>query len=333
MTRWHKFWISLLVILFILFLLMVWYMRMHTMRDTEPFEINSPTASQRIVIATQGSAFKDSVVNHVVRALKEKPVYIKVIDVKQLSEINEDDWDAIAILHTWEYSEPQTEAKAFTTSVKNKNKLIIITTSGEGTNVLDNVNGISSASNLANVSQKAEAILARIDKLLTSQSADAATVTDSLKYDVAEISWPPRVFIIKREKRPFDQLSAFFEKYYDEIYAIVEKHGIATDGVPSAIYYSIDEINQETDLAAAVPVKGKLPTLRDFEIIKMPATKIITTTHYGSYESMSPAYLAMDRYMEAHDLNRELIIEEYFSDPAVEKDTAKWMTRINFTIK
>lgn len=330
MTSWRKFWISLLAILFILFLLAVWYINTHTMQHIEPFEINSPTASKRVVIASQGSRFKDSVVNAVIDSLKAKQVYIKVIDVNELKEINEDDWAAIAILHTWEYSKPQEDAKAFFEKVKNKNKLIIISTSGEGTYMLDTVDGISSASNMANVGQKAEALLTRINELLNRQTA---TTDVNVIYNIAEESWPSKTFIIKRKKLAFDQLSAFFNEYYNGIYSWLEKQGIATHGVPAAIYYSIDEINQETDLAAAVPVDGIPPQSDDFEILKMPPAKVITTTHYGSYESMHPAYAALEQYLEINGLERELIIEEYFSDPAVEKDTSKWMTRINFIIK
>ncbi|MBL6448741.1 GyrI-like domain-containing protein [Fulvivirga sp. 29W222] len=329
MSNWHKFWISLLAILFILFLLAVRYKSTHMMKNVEPFEINTSTASQRIVIATQGSEFKDSVVNIVIDALKAKPVYIKVIDVNKLTEINEDDWGAIAILHTWEYTQPQEDAKAFVENVKNKNKLIVMTTSGEGSYVLDSVDGISSASNLANVTQKAKILLTRINKLLNK----GETYTDTVKYDIVEVNWPQKTFITKREKLRFDQLSDFFSKNYKAIYSWIEKNGIETNGVPSAVYFSIDETKQETDLAAAVPVKGELPQSINFEILKTPPAKVITTTHYGSYESIHPAYSALDGYLKNNGLKKELIIEEYYSDPVEEKDTSKWMTKIYFVIK
>ena len=89
----------------------------------------------------------------------------------------------------------------------------------------------------------------------------------------------------------------------------------------------------ETNLAAAVPVEGNIPENDEFENIVIPSSKVVTTTHYGSYENMHPAYRALENYLADHGLERLLIIEEYFSDPKKEVDPAKWRTNIYFVIK
>jgi hypothetical protein len=50
------------------------------------------------LIATQGSAFKDSIVGAVVAHLKSLAVYVKVVDVSALPQVREADWDAIVVI-------------------------------------------------------------------------------------------------------------------------------------------------------------------------------------------------------------------------------------------
>lgn len=153
------------------------------------------------------------------------------------------------------------------------------------------------------------------------------------RYEVKELAWPERTFITKRDFVAFDKLKDFFGKNYGAIYAEIQKRGFEANDPPCAIYYSIDEENKVTDLAAAVPVKRSTPEMKGFSKTVIPKSRVVTTTHIGSYESMMPAYETLDKYLKEHSLNRELIIEEYLSDPEVEKDPDKWKTNIYFLVK
>jgi effector-binding domain-containing protein len=153
------------------------------------------------------------------------------------------------------------------------------------------------------------------------------------KYDVTEIKWAEKTFIAKRARIAFDDLPVFFSESYGAIYDLIHKHGLHSKDMPCAIYYSIDEHKKETDLAAAVPFEGEIPEINEFEKITIPSSRAVTTTHYGSYENMHPAYRALEEYVADHGLRKELIVEEYFSDPKKEVDPAKWKTNIYFVIK
>jgi hypothetical protein len=48
---------------------------------------------------------------------------------------------------------------------------------------------------------------------------------------------------------------------------------------------------------------------------------------------MQPVYAEMEKYLVDHNLQRQLIMEEYFSDPQLVKDPAKWKTNIYFILK
>lgn len=155
----------------------------------------------------------------------------------------------------------------------------------------------------------------------------------TVKYEIEEIVWPQKKFIIKRAKVSFDKLSTFLAETYKDIYMAAETAGRGTNEPPCAIYYSVDETRKETDVAAAVPVKTGGNEIEGFDELMIPESKALLLTYYGSYENMSPAYQALDKYATDHHLHTQLMLEEYFSDPSVEKDPNKWKTNIYFLVK
>lgn len=155
----------------------------------------------------------------------------------------------------------------------------------------------------------------------------------TIKNEVKEIAWPTKTFITVRATLPFDKLTAFFSANYAAIYQAIGKLNIQPVEPPYAIYYSVDEAKKVTDLAAAIPVQGLAGEIEGFEKLVIPASKAITITHYGSYDSMSASYNLLEKYIAEHGLKRKMILEEYLSDPAVEKDPASWKTNIYYIIE
>ena len=63
---------------------LAWYRTHFAMSPVEGFTVNDPSSEQRLLIATQGSAFKDAVVAGVVKRLSERPIFIQAVDVTAL---------------------------------------------------------------------------------------------------------------------------------------------------------------------------------------------------------------------------------------------------------
>ena len=145
-------------------------------------------------------------------------------------------------------------------------------------------------------------------------------------------TWPEKLFITKRSVVGFDKLSAFFADTYRSIYDAIQKEGIDVAGPPCAIYYLVNERKKETDVAAAVPVRGSIPEFTEFEKVVIPPAKVLSTTYYGPYENMQVPYANLERYLKEHALKKELTIEEYYSDPSAQEDPAKWKTAIYFVL-
>src|SRR5512143_4031194 len=77
---------------------MSWYRIHYSMHPARTFEVNSPAAASKVLIATQGSEFKDSIVAGVIAHLQERGVYVKVVDVSALPAVREADWNAIVLI-------------------------------------------------------------------------------------------------------------------------------------------------------------------------------------------------------------------------------------------
>ncbi len=167
MKTWKKVLLASLLVPVVIVVLWVSYLGEHSMRTAKPYEVNTPSAKEHVLIATQGSAFKDAVVDGVVDKLKARQAYVKVIDVSQLPSVRDSDWNAIVLLHTWEMSKPPESVRAFVDRAESRDKLVVLTTSGGGKEHMAGVDAITSASSKSDVPARVDEIVQRLDKVLT----------------------------------------------------------------------------------------------------------------------------------------------------------------------
>jgi menaquinone-dependent protoporphyrinogen IX oxidase len=72
-----------------------------------------PILEKKLLIATQGSDFKDKVTSAIVKHFKLDSIYIQVFDIAELQGVDPNDFDALVIIHTWENWKPPVAVKAF----------------------------------------------------------------------------------------------------------------------------------------------------------------------------------------------------------------------------
>ena len=137
-----------LIGLFLLFLF--WYKQTYSMEVAEAYQVNSPSLSQKLLIASQGSEFKKAVTTKIIDHYKSDSIFIKVIDVSGLSEIAPWDYNAILLMHTWEISKPPETVQLFIDeNAAMKDRLVVLTTSGEGSYKMEDVDAVTGESILA----------------------------------------------------------------------------------------------------------------------------------------------------------------------------------------
>jgi hypothetical protein len=152
-----------------------WYRWAFAMREAATLEVNDPGAAERVLIATQGSAFKDAVVAQVSEYLKRRGAHARVIDVSRLPEVRAQDWTAIVILHTWEMGKPPPAVAAFIDGAADRGNIVALATSGAGTFRIDGVDAMSSASRMAEAPLRAGEIIARLERILDAAAQASAT--------------------------------------------------------------------------------------------------------------------------------------------------------------
>ncbi|MGB3480457.1 MAG: hypothetical protein WBB67_15015 [bacterium] len=156
-------------IIFVLIILFLIYLWMNRQGVIESSEIGNPELEHKVLIASQGSGFKNALVKGLSTNLEQRQIYIKILDVTALSEVSEQDWDAVVLIHSVEMSKLQPDVKAFLDRVHDLDKVILITTSGPGTWETDDydVDIITSASKKEELPGLTKDILRRLDVRLS----------------------------------------------------------------------------------------------------------------------------------------------------------------------
>ncbi|MFC1800213.1 tetratricopeptide repeat protein [Candidatus Eisenbacteria bacterium] len=105
------------------------YVILYYPRTAEPFEITAPDPARRVLIATQGSDFKNTLTRALCDSLRQSSVYIRGIDVGDLAEVNAEDWDRILIVNSfiiW----LNKDVDRFIARAKAPEKILVFVTSG-----------------------------------------------------------------------------------------------------------------------------------------------------------------------------------------------------------
>ncbi len=150
---------------------LAWYQSHYSMDVADSFQVGENTATNRVLIATQGSEFKDAVVDGVVKSMSNQSVYLKIIDVAGLNTVDASQWDAVVVLHTWEKWEPPSAVETFMARWHSKDNFVVLATSGSGDEKIEGVDAIATASRMAEVPERVVALVRRIDRLLIDKTS------------------------------------------------------------------------------------------------------------------------------------------------------------------
>ncbi len=134
----------------------------------ESFEVNDPGLPQKVLIASQDSSFKNALVSGIIAELKKQPIYIHVVDISALPDINEDEWNALVVINMCQSSSLQPDVKDYLARTQKPDRMVLLTTSGSGTWKPEGspVDSMSSASQKANAGPLATEMLKRLEVIL-----------------------------------------------------------------------------------------------------------------------------------------------------------------------
>ena len=154
--------IAVLVIVFIV------YYSIYSQEVIEPFEANSPDLETKVLVGSQGSDFKNALLEKLIERIGKKDIYIRTIDVTTLSAIKEDSWDAIILINSIQWYKLQKDVRIFLNSAQATDRIIMLATSGDGDMKPKEckIDTITSASRLNGVDDKLELILSKLEPIV-----------------------------------------------------------------------------------------------------------------------------------------------------------------------
>jgi len=169
MKKWVKIVITIIatpIVLFIVFLGS--YIVINWQGVIEPYQIGNSDANQKILIASQGSEFKNNLEKELIRLLKNDNTFLSIVDCTTLEDERASEWDAVIIIHTTQIHGMPEEVRGFLSSSDDLSKILLVTTSGGGDEVVTEfeVSAISTASRLSVTSIITKWVKSRLDSII-----------------------------------------------------------------------------------------------------------------------------------------------------------------------
>ena len=161
---------------------------------------------------------------------------------------------------------------------------------------------------------------------------------DNSKFEIVEVLGTKYYTI--RDKVKMSDIQQFYTENYPKVIQKAAEDKKEMTGMPRGLYYTWDEVNQISDMAAAIPV-STIPELgkanKKVNIGPGEADvydNFIVYNYYGDYSKMVAAHEGLGKAcVTVLGKDPDMVMEEYVTDPGTEPDPSKWMTRIFYVIE
>ena len=142
---------------------------------------------------------------------------------------------------------------------------------------------------------------------------------------------PERTTLAIRERMTMESISDSMGRIYMALMSYIGSRGYEMTGPPYARYFCMD--GDSFDVECGVPVKAPVEGAGDIVPSTLPGCKVAVVIHVGPYEGLKGTYDEFVPWLEenGHEVNVPMW-EEYLTDPDVERDPEKWVTRIVWPI-
>lgn len=149
-------------------------------------------------------------------------------------------------------------------------------------------------------------------------------------YMINTIDAPEKSYVMSRQEVNTSAIQQFYATNLGSLFGKVQAAGVEMDGMPCGLFFRMDERDGSIDMAAAIPTKSAL-SLPDAQSYTIEAKNALQIDYYGDYHGTTSAHAAMEEYLRDRGFFQDIpIIEEYVTDPGMEKDPSKWLTRITY---
>ncbi len=171
MKKWLKILFGIIAVPVIaIVLFMSYYLYANLQGKIEARQIGNPKAEKRIIIASQGSDFKNRLLEELLKNLNRENRFFYILDCTQLHKEDLKQWDACIIIHTTQIHGMPQAAESFLEISNDFSKVILVTTSGGGDELVTkyDVDGISTASRMSKIPGIVKEVTEKIEELFIS---------------------------------------------------------------------------------------------------------------------------------------------------------------------
>jgi effector-binding domain-containing protein len=140
----------------------------------------------------------------------------------------------------------------------------------------------------------------------------------------------PRHLAAVRVRCAADELQSALAMALPEAMQRVVSTGATVVGAPLVVYHSFGETH---DIEAAIPIAEPIEGKGRVQPGELPGGAAVVTWHRGPYDRLERAHERVMAYLDEHGLERRgAPWEEYWTDPGMEPDPAKWRTKLVWPI-
>lgn len=126
-------------------------------------------------------------------------------------------------------------------------------------------------------------------------------------------------------------LSATLGQRYAQMLEYIKSKGLTMMGHPFAVYHTWD--GKTTDLEACLWIDKADKGAGSIKGMQVPSGRVVVADYYGPYAGSEAAHYALDEWAKKNNTKLAMAPwEEYITDPTVEKDPMKVLTRIYYRV-
>ena len=152
--------------------------------------------------------------------------------------------------------------------------------------------------------------------------------------EVKEIVWAAHTYLADRSTIDIKNVDQVFQDKMPKTYEYLQQNKFQMTGPPSGLFFTWDTNADSTDLAIAIPVKDASMASGDYTALTIERSKAVMVDFYGSYDRTDVAHDAIKKYIKEKGLiAKSPAIEEYITDPAIEKDPNKVLTKVYYLVE
>lgn len=134
-----------------------------------------------------------------------------------------------------------------------------------------------------------------------------------------------------RKTLGFDEIRAFYDASFLQLFAALQDSGRRLVGAPLGITYGTP--GHLIDLAVALPLDAPLGSVQPVVGAILPAARTATLVVQGDYEQLAAAHAHLRQWVLEQGLNpAEVAWEQYLTQPEPDADPAQNLTKIGLVL-